>query len=230
MMPPGSRALVLSYSYTGQSRRVADVMAAALRARGLDVCIAEIEFTDPRYAQRFSRRPLRHAYLDVLRMFVPQLRRETGEISVPDAVADGPYDLVCFGSPTWWLTTSMPIRSFLESEAAGRLLAGTRFAAFVVCRRYWRNNLHTVRELGARAGGRWVDGAHFTFAGGQLRSFLSLVSYLGTGETRRRYLGVSIPPSNLKPDFDVEARGLAGRLADRLEADAAVHPIQAIRS
>src|SRR4051812_10370051 len=33
MIAPGSRALVLSYSYTGQSRRVADVIAAALRAR-----------------------------------------------------------------------------------------------------------------------------------------------------------------------------------------------------
>jgi hypothetical protein len=27
-----------------------------------------------------------------------------------------------------------------EIEAAARLLEGKRFAAFVVCRRYWRNN------------------------------------------------------------------------------------------
>jgi uncharacterized membrane protein len=113
----------------------------------------------------------------------------------------------------------MPIRSFLESEAAGRLLAGTPFAAFVVCRRYWRNNLKTVSKLGTRQGGGWLDGMHFTFAGGQTRSFLSLVSYLGKGENRGRYLGVRIPPSNLMPDYAEAARNFAARLADRLDND-----------
>src|SRR3954447_2553113 len=214
------RVLLLYYSYTQQSRRVADVMAEAFRLRGCDVQRAAIEFTDPRYVDRFARSPLAHAYLDVLRMAPPQLRRATGEIRVPSVVAQGDYDLVCLGSPTWWLTTNMPMRSFLESEASGRLLAGTHFAAFVVCRRYWRNNLETVRRLGTKAGGDWLEGAHFTFAGGQLRSLLALVSYLGSGRTRKRYLGVSIPPSNLRPDFELAARGLAARLADRLHADA----------
>ena len=162
----------------------------------------------------FSRFPLRHAYLDVFRMLVPQLRRATGEIHVPEIVAEGEYDLVCLGSPTWWLTTSMPVRSFLHSDDAARLLAGTRFSAFVVCRRYWRNNLHTVRRLGGDAGGVWQDGAHFTFAGGQLRSFLALVSYLASGETRKRHLGVRIPPSNLRPVFEEQARSFARRLAE----------------
>ncbi len=48
----------------------------------------------------------------------------------------GAYDLVCIGSPTWLLTTCMPIRSFLESDESARLLAGQPVAAFVVCRRY----------------------------------------------------------------------------------------------
>src|SRR3954454_4437046 len=213
------RVLLLYYSYTQQSRRVADVMAEAFRLRDCEVQLAAIEFTDARYAKRFSRFPLRHAYLDVFRMALPQARRATGEIRVPAVVAQGEYDLVCFGSPSWWLTTNMPMRSFLESEAAARLLAGKHFAAFVVCRRYWRNNLNTVRALGTKAGGDWLEGVHFTFAGGQLRSFLALVSYLGSGRTRERYLGVSIPPSNLMPGFERGALSLAGRLADRLEAD-----------
>src|SRR3954447_5823916 len=116
------RVLFLCYSYTGQSQRVADVMAETFGERGFEVERAAIEFTDARYAKRFSRFPLRHAYIDVFRMLLPQLRRATGEIRVPDVVTQGTYDLVCIGSPTWWLTTNMPIRSFLESEAAGRLL------------------------------------------------------------------------------------------------------------
>ena len=98
-----------------------------------------------------------------------QLRRATGEIRIPEEAREGEYDLVCIGSPTWWLTTCMPIRSFMKSDAAARLLKQKRFAAFVVCRRYWRNNLKTVRKLGAKQGGEYLSGIHFTFAGGQIR-------------------------------------------------------------
>ena len=56
------------------------------------------------------------------------------------------YDLVVLGSPTWWRTVSMPLRSFLESSEAA-VLDGTPYAVFTVCRRYWRENLEAVREL-----------------------------------------------------------------------------------
>jgi hypothetical protein len=191
-------------------------MSEVLRERGCEVEQARIEFIDRRYSDRFSRFPLRHAYLDILGMLLAQLRRATGEIRVPDEAREGVYDLVCIGSPTWWLTTCMPIRSFMKSDFAGRLLDRKRFAAFVGCRRYWRNNLKTVRKLGTKQGGEYVNGIHFTFAGGQVRSLLSLISYLGKGENRERYLGVKIPPANLKPDYLQEARTFANELANSL--------------
>jgi hypothetical protein len=86
----------------------------------------------------------------------------------------------------------------------------------VVCRRYWRQNLKSVRKVGTKLGGEWVAGTHFTFAGRQIRSFLSLVSYLGAGENRERYLGLKIPPSMLKPDYAEQAQAFANELADGL--------------
>jgi hypothetical protein len=70
--------------------------------------------------------------------------------------------------------------------------------------------------LGAKLGGAYVDGVHFSFAGGQVRSLLSLLSYFGKGENRERYLGVKIPPTNLKPDYGEQARAFAAELADGL--------------
>src|SRR4051812_17540372 len=145
------RVLVVYYSYTHQSAKVADAMAELLRERGCGVHQAEIEFTDARYADRFTRFPLRHAIFDVVGMLPAQLRSATGEIRIPDAVSDGEYDLVCIGSPTWWLKTSVPIRSFLKCDAAGRLLDGTRFAAYVVCRRYWASICGRWRSSGPDA-------------------------------------------------------------------------------
>jgi menaquinone-dependent protoporphyrinogen IX oxidase len=213
---PGSRVLFVYFTYTQQSLRVAEAMADVFRERGCDVRLAAIELTDSRYAERFTRFPLRHAVLDILGMMPAQVRGATGEIRIPDEATDGDYDLVCIGSPTWWIKTSVPIRSYLKSDAAGRILNDTRFAAFVVCRRYWGFNLRAVRKLGTERGGKYVDGIHFSFAGGQLRSLLSLISYFGKGENRKRYLGVKIPPTNLKPDYRGQAQAFATRLADRL--------------
>ena len=96
------------------------------------------------------------------------------------------------------------------------MLEGKHFAAFVVCRRYWGLNLRGVKKLGTERGGEYVDGIHFSFAGGQVRSLLSLLSYFGKGENRERYLGVKIPPTNLKPDYLEQAQAFATGLADGL--------------
>src|SRR4051794_19475029 len=208
--------LFVYYTHTQQSLRVCDAMAEALRARGCDVSQAGIEFTDPRYEEKFSRFPFRHAIFDLLAVLPGQVRRKTGQIRIPDVAREGNYDLVCFGSPTWFFTTNMPLRSYLKSDEAGKVLAGKRFAAYVVCRRYWSVNLKEVRKLGAAQGGEYVDGVRFTYEGGQVRSLLSLLSYFGKGEMRERSLGIKIPPTNLKPDFGDQAGLFANQLADTL--------------
>ena len=149
-------------------------------------------------------------------MIPAEARRRPAKIGIPDVVTAREYDLVCIGSPTWWLSTNVPIRSFLESDTAAQILGGRRFAAFVVCRRYWSINLRAVRKLGTKQGGEYVDGIHFSFAGGQVRSLLSLLSYFGKGEDRGQYLGLKIPPTNLEPDYPEQARAFAAELANAL--------------
>ncbi len=212
------RVLFVYYSYTHQTQRVVDAMSDVLRAAGCEVEHARIELTDPRYAQRFSTFPLRHVYRDLFGMIPAQLRGVTGQIEIPEAARQGDYDLICIGSPTWWMKTCMPIRSYLTSSAAQTVLRDRRFAAFVVCRRYWGFNLRAVRRLGEAQGGEYVGGTHWAFAGGQIKSLLSLLSYLGHGENRDRYLGVGIPPTNLQADDLAGARAFASGLAAGIAA------------
>ncbi len=149
-------------------------------------------------------------------------RRRPAKIAIPDAVTERDYDLVVIGSPTWWLSTDVPVRSFLQSDAAGRVLKGKPFTAAVCCRRYWKHNLKTVRSLGTKHGGVFADGIHFRYQGGQVRSLLSLLSYLGSGEYRERFLGVRIPPTNIQDHHLQEARKFADGLANRLAGNAPV--------
>lgn len=210
------RVLLLYYTYTGQSLKVLSAAEEVFLQRGMEVRRAQIEFTDPRFAETFSRFPMRNVWRDFFSVLPAQTRRATGTIRIPEEVLDGSYDLICIGSPTWWRTASMPMRSFLKSPEARNLLAGKPFAIFVVCRRYWRENYDAVRKLAARAGGRFVDGIHFEYPGTQLRSMLSLTSYLGSGEYRDRYLGLRIPTTNVQPKQVEQARGFAAALADRV--------------
>lgn len=210
------KVLLLYYSYTGQSQKVLDAAGDVFRERGFDVHRAPIEFTDPRYAERFSRFPMRNVWPDFLGMLPAQTLRATGDIRTPDEVRNGNYDLICIGSPTWWRSVSMPLRSFLTSYEARPLLDGTPFAVFVVCRRYWRENLAAVRKLAQKKGGRFVGSIHFEYPGSQVRSMLSLTSYLGSGEYKARYLGVRIPHTNVSPDQLEETRRFAAKLADQV--------------
>jgi menaquinone-dependent protoporphyrinogen IX oxidase len=214
------RVLLVYYTHTQQAKRVSDAMAEVLRGRGCDVTQAGIEFTDPHYAKNFKVFPFRHAVFGILPLLWPQLRRKTGQIRIPDEARVGDYDLVCFGSPTWFFTTAMPLRSYLKSDEARTVLAGKPFAAYVVCRRYWSINLKEVRKLGTAKGGEYVDGIRFTYEGGQIRSLLSLLSYFGKGEMRERSLRIKIPPTNLKPDFGNQAEAFANKLADTLGSSA----------
>ncbi len=216
--PPGPapRVLLLYYSYTGQSQKVLEAAGEVFRARGYEVTTAPIEFTDPRYAERFSRFPMRNVWPEFLGMLPAQTLQRTGDIRTPDPVRTGDFDLICIGSPTWWDTVSMPLRTFLTSHEARNLLDGTPFAVFVVCRRKWRKNLAGVRKLAEKKGGRYVDGIHFTYPGGQLSSMLSLTSYLGSGEYKDRYLGVRLPPTNISDGQIEVSRRFAARVADKV--------------
>jgi len=217
-MPNGTRPSVLFvyFTYTGQTLKVVDTMSGVLRDRGCDVTSAAIEFTDPRYERRFQHFPMKRPFLEVVAMIPAELRRRPATIGIPDTVTEERYDFVIIGAPTWWLSTDVPMRSFLESPTAAQVLDKTPFTAVITCRRYWKHNIKTVRRLGIKQGGRYSEGIHFRYEGGQVRSLFSLLSYLGTGEYRDKYHGVKIPPTNLQEYHLIEARQFADQLADRL--------------
>ncbi len=212
------RVLFVYYTHTQQAQRVCDAMAETLRGRGHEVTEAAIEFTDPHYSKNFKTFPFKHAVFSILPLLWPQTVRKTGEIGIPDEAKSGDYDLIVLGSPTWFFTTNMPLRSYLKSGAAKAVLAGKPFGTYAVCRRYWSINLKEVKKLATAQGGQFVDWTKFTYEGGQIRSLLALLSYFGKGEMRDRSLGIKIPPTNLKPGFEEQAAAFANKLADSLNA------------
>ncbi|HUK94228.1 MAG TPA: hypothetical protein VLU96_04150 [Gaiellaceae bacterium] len=215
------KVLFVYYTFTRQTGMVVEAMASALEERGCEVTKALLEFPDARYGGRFSKLPMPWPIWHIVGMLIPQRRRKTGEVGIPPEAQSGDYDLVVFGSPTWWLTTNMPVRSYLESPAAKAVLAGKPFAAASVSRRYYRGNLGDIRKLGEQAGGRWAGETHFVAEGNQLMSMTSWLVFMRANEPRRRFLGVPLPRPNLREDYAEQAASFAGSLYDQVLAPAA---------
>jgi len=209
------RVLLLYYSFTNQTRRVADEIEAGFVAAGWDVARCEIELVDPRYVMDF---PLQPFWQRLFRWIPPQITRRTGAIDFPRETLDRPYDLVCVGSPTWWLHPALPIVSFLRTDAARELLEGRPVAVFAVCRAFWWNNVRQVRRLAVRCGARYLGGAGFGFRGNQLQTFATFVNYLQTGRDRDRYWRLKIHPYGIPAEGLQRAREFATHLAQRIDA------------
>ena len=123
--------LFVYYTYTQQTRKV-------VRGDGR-ACSAAAAATwpwprssSPTPATR-TVQPVPHATAvpEVVAMIPAEPRRRPAKIGIPAVVTERDYDLVCIGSPTWWLSTDVPIRSFLESDTASQVLHGKPFAAAV---------------------------------------------------------------------------------------------------
>jgi flavodoxin len=204
------RVLILYYSFTNQTRRVAEAMAEELRESGCDVDQCHIEFVDERYKIEL---PFRPVLRKLLSWFLPQVLGKTGAFRVPEEILHGEYDLICLGSPTWWLNPAMPVVSFLKSSSARGLLAGKPIAVFAVCRRLWWNNMRRVKKLAGKQGATFVDGAAFCFRGNQLQSALSFISYMQHDANLERCCGVRIYEFGVPPEGIEMARDFARRLA-----------------
>jgi len=207
------RVLIVYYTFSKQTERVGDVIATTLEGRGADVTKARIELTDKRWAKRFEKVPMRFPMVKIVGMLPAQIRQATGEIAIPPEAQEGDYDLVVIGSPTWWFRVSLPIRSYLKSPAAKKVLDGKPFAGFSTSRRYWHYNVGNIRRFGEADGGRWIAETHFVAKGNQVQSMLAWLSYMSGFTYFNKML--RLPPTNLQSGFEAQARQFAELLAER---------------
>ena len=109
-----------------------------------------------------------------------------------------------------------------QSAAAKAILEDKSFATVSISRRYFSINLREQRKLAEQDGGRFVDKTYFVVAGGQVKSMLSWLGYMKHGEAQSRAMGLKLPPPNLQPDYEDQAKRFVDGLVDR-----AIQPVAA---
>lgn len=191
------RCLILYATFTGQAARAAELATEAAKSAGWDVDTRRIVMSD---SADVMVRPLgiagakRWTQAAQAGQIVPVALR-------PEDDLNDTYDAILLFSNTWGDHPSVPVNSFLQSDAGRRLLAGHPFAVYVVCRRLWKKNLAITRSLGEAAGGRFIGGEAFMHPGSQIGSLLQTVTYLiGSAAPRRSLLGVRLPAYGLSDE------------------------------
>ncbi len=198
------RCLLLYYSLTGQAARAVESAALACAREGWEAVACRMDFAAP------DERPRRPLGIAGSKKWTQGAQRgmRLPLVYEPAAAMARTYDLVLIFSNTWGDSPSVPVRSFLESGEAGRVLAGTPFGVFVICRRLFKKNLALTRGLGEAAGGRFLGGEAFMHPGGQIGSLIQTVTYINrAGAPLRRFLGFPLP-----------AYGLSGEAMARVPA------------
>lgn len=149
---PSRRVLAIYYSLTGETRAVLDAMAGALRAAGHEVDLAPVEVVAGPYRVPYPKGRFFWEWL--LAWLGVRLRVEVHPVALPRPVAD--YDLILLGHQPWYLDTSIPMASWLESPQA-RLLSGKRVVSVITARTMWERAFRRAAERVEGLGGCIVD-------------------------------------------------------------------------
>lgn len=138
------RVLVLYFSQTGQLRSVLDSVTSTL-GKDVHVDFAEIKLQNPY--------PFPWKSYDVFFDAMPESVLGIAQPIIPmPQIIDKSYDLVIIGFQPWFLSPSIPITSFLQSEWA-KVLEKKKVVTVIGSRNMWLRALQKVKgylhELGA---------------------------------------------------------------------------------
>ncbi|MEO8668025.1 MAG: hypothetical protein ABI399_05870 [Bauldia sp.] len=201
-------ALVLYYSQSGETIRVAKLFADELAAAG---AVVELVGIQPKTAYPYP-------WKSIIRFFD----------AMPDAVLGMPieispllidpstrFDLVVLAYPVWFLSPATPIQAFFRSRYAG-VLSETDVLTISVSRAMWQRASVAMVGLLAKAGARHCDNVAVTHQGSPLTTLISTPRALLFGKSDR-LLGV-FPSAGVAGEDLTRVKRLASVAARRLIA------------
>jgi len=195
------RILVLHYSQTGQLTRAVQSMMAPLSARpDVEVVWQALE---PLEAFPFPWSILKFfdTFPECVHLDPPPIR----------PVAFGPdarFDLVVLAYQVWFLSPSLPVTAFLQSEAAGAL-RDTPVITLIACRNMWLSAQEKVKALLGGLGARHIDNVVLTDPGPPWSTFITTPRWLLTGK-KDGFWGI-FPPAGVS-DRDIAEAARFGRV------------------
>jgi hypothetical protein len=201
-----TRILVLHYSQTGQLTRAVQSMLSPLAQRP-DV---EIVWQNLEPVEAF---PFPWGFLRFFDTFPECVHLDPPPIR---PVAFGPgtrFDLVVLSYQVWFLSPSLPVTAFLQSEAA-QVLRDTPVITFIACRNMWLSAQEKMKGLLRDLGARHIDNVVLVDQGPPWATFITTPRWVLTGK-KNGFWGI-FPPAGVSAAEIAAAARFGRALADAL--------------
>jgi hypothetical protein len=202
------RALVIHYSQSGETSRVAAIFADEFAAAGVEVTSRRIQ----------SRTQYPYPWKSIVRFFDAMPDAVLGPLTevVPLGLdSPGRFDLVVLAYPVWFLSPATPVQAFFRSADAG-VLRGSDVLTISVSRAMWQRASVAMKRMLAAVGARHCDNVAVTHQGSPLTTLISTPRTLLFGK-RDRLLGV-FPNAGISGKDMSRIQALASVAARRLMA------------
>ncbi|MDR2774027.1 MAG: hypothetical protein LBC19_04665 [Tannerella sp.] len=158
------------YSQTGQARAIADSVCRPFAQAGDNIVCKEITPEEP-YPFPWSAMDFFQVFPES-RLGIP-CRLKTMDLSdVEDA------DLVIIAGQSWYLSWSVPLHAFFQSDDIKNYLRGRDIIVTVGCRNMWTMTQRKAREYIREAGGRYVGFISLQDKAANLVSVITIIRWL----------------------------------------------------
>jgi hypothetical protein len=169
------RVLVISFSQSGQLREIVGSLLGPLRENAAIRVVDEVLKPAPPFPFPWSA----YRFLDV---FPESFREIPCQLEALDIDPAENFDLVIIAYQVWYLSPSIPISSFLQSDEAKALLKNKAIITIVGCRNMWYRAHERIKEHLRALDARLIGHIALTDHAFNLVSVITIVRWMLSGK------------------------------------------------
>lgn len=169
------KVLVIYYSQTGQLKRVLESFTAKLPDDEIQV--------DMRAIKPKSKYPFPWPFYTFFDEFPEAVQMDGCEIEELEDLEED-YDLIILGYTVWYMSPSIPITAFMQSDQAKNIFKHKPVVTVIACRDMWVLAQEKMKGLLQRVDARLSDHVALTDQSGAVLSLVTLPMWMLTGNKK----------------------------------------------
>lgn len=206
------KILVVYYTQTGQLKQIVDSIISPLREES-SLTLEELKPIPPY--------PFPWKGMPFFQVFPESVKEIPCGMESLKVNPDEDFDLVILAYQVWYLSPSIPMSSFLQSEECKRLLNGKPVITVMGVRNMWIMAQERVKARISEAGGRLFGNIVMTDPAPNLASVITIVRWMMKGERSpfRKY-GIRFPQAGVPEEEIASASRFGKAIGEAINAGA----------
>ena len=188
------------YTQTGQALRIAEKICEPLEQAGCEVVRKEI-IPEEQFSYPWSAMGFFQAFPES-RLGIPC------KLELIDLKDVEDVDLVMIAGQSWYLSWSIPLHAFFQSDEIRRYLKGRPVVVCMGCRNMWVMTQQLTREYISKAGGKYVGFISLQDKAANLISAITIIRWLFYDKKSATRL---LPAAGVSPE-DIDNATVYGRI------------------